>query len=345
MYDTNPVAADYYDGVSSRRIRVQLTICGDALLLTAPEWERREPLSRLRLSERLGAAPRIVSMGDGARLELPDSPALDAWLREAGFRTAAVDRAQRSWLIATVSLMLFVMMLIAGYRWGLPVLSSQVAERMPREIVESLGQGSLDWLDRSVLEPSALAPDRQQAVRSQFAALIGTDAEPVEDRLLFRSSPKLGANALTLPDGRIVVLDALVALAASDSEVCAVLAHEWAHVQRRHHLRQLVQASVTGAVLAWWIGDFSSIAAAAPAAALQAGYSRDLEQQADDDAARLLIRSGQSPELLVTMLEKLEKAAAGHGEQGHEGGVHWLNWLASHPDTPARIQRLRNISP
>lgn len=35
------------------------------------------------------------------------------------------------------------------------------------------------------------------------------------------------------------------------------------HVERRHSLRMLVQGSVVGAAMAWWVGDFSTLLDAA----------------------------------------------------------------------------------
>ncbi|MFX8039885.1 M48 family metalloprotease, partial [Acinetobacter baumannii] len=75
--------------------------------------------------------------------------------------------------------------------------------------------------------------------------------------------------------------------------------------------------------------------ATTPTVLIQARYSRALEQQADDFAARLLRFNGLSPALLA---EALEKLAASH----HDAGVG--SYLSSHPAPDDRIRRLRERS-
>ena len=76
-------------------------------------------------------------------------------------------------------------------------------------------------------------------------------------------------------------------------------------------------------------------AAAAPAAVVQAHYSQDLEREADDFGASVLIRNHMSPELLAQVLRKLTKAHPGAAKGGY---------LASHPSTEERIRHLHVLS-
>ena len=148
----------------------------------------------------------------------------------------------------------------------------------------------------------------------------------------------MGANAFALPDGTLIVTDQLVALAGSDDEVLAVLLHELGHVRSRHGTRMLLQGSVSALFMAWYFGDVSTLLAMAPTALIQAGYSRDMEREADDFAARMLRRQGLPPALLVDMLDKL---AAAHDKGGHSPDSPPA-WLSSHPDTAERVARLRS---
>src|SRR5437764_1298137 len=67
-------------------------------------------------------------------------------------------------------------------------------------------------------------------------------------RLLVRNSEQLGANALALPDGTIVVTDWMVRLVqtrdnrlddAGKDQLAAVLAHEVGHIEHRHTARAM----------------------------------------------------------------------------------------------------------
>jgi len=85
---------------------------------------------------------------------------------------------------------------------------------------------------------------------------------------------QLGANAFTLPDGSIILLDDLITAVGDDRETLAVLAHELGHAHHRHGLQMLLRSSVLGAFLTLYVGDVSHLLAAAPAALLQARYSQ-----------------------------------------------------------------------
>ena len=151
-------------------------------------------------------------------------------------------------------------------------------------------------------------------------------------RLHFHSG-RLGANAFALPGGTIVVTDELVALLEGRDELLlGVLGHEAGHVSHRHGMRALVQSTLLGSITALAFGDFSSMLAGAPALLGHLAYSRNFEREADGEAIRLLQASGLSPELMVTVFERL---------QAQRGGRVLGIALASHPANAERIARFR----
>ena len=78
-------------------------------------------------------------------------------------------------------------------------------------------------------------------------------------RLVFRKS-RIGPNAFALPGGTMVMTDQLVELVDHDDAVLTgVLAHELGHLQARHGMRMLVQATAIGAVSSLVFGDFSAL--------------------------------------------------------------------------------------
>ncbi|MDB5968916.1 MAG: hypothetical protein JWQ90_1366 [Hydrocarboniphaga sp.] len=355
--------ADYYDGKSARRIPVVLAPLADTVVLSGEGFERSVPLSQVRISERLGSAPRLISFADGAHAEVRDHAGFELWLAAVGHRERPVDLLQRSWIAAGLSMLLVAIAVFVGYLWGLPLMAEKISAHMPDIVVQRMSDHVLDLLDGHVFKDSELPADRQQKISEAFAALAGEQyGEQYVDRpveLLFRASPRLGANALALPDGRIVLLDELVNLADNDEQILAVLGHELGHVRYRHNLHALVQGAAISAVLAWWIGDFSSVIAAAPAAVMQARYSQALESEADAFAASLLKSHGLSPELLAQMLEKLQASAnerkVEHAEvsvpapkvddkdqrQKPDDNDYWTPYLSTHPATQERIRALR----
>lgn len=329
------VSADYYDGRSARAHPVTLAVAGGRLTVTGDSLRRTEAFADLHVSEPMGAAPRLVKFADGAHCEVRDHAGFAGLLAESGHRDGAVVRLQRRWGWAVAAIAITVASVAAGYRWGLPAVSEWLAFKVPDTLVAQLGSSTLALLDESVLTPSALPASRQQALAARFAALAAPDGRKPAYRVLYRDGGPLGANAFALPDGTLVVTDRLVELAGNDEEILAVLAHELGHVDRRHGLRMLIQSSIVGIVVAWYVGDVSNIAAGLPTMLLEAGYSREHERESDRYAAAMLAWNGLSPVRLADLLDKLE---ADHGDNG-KSGTH--DYLSTHPATQERIDALR----
>jgi len=244
---------------------------------------------------------------------------------------------------------LFVLIVAAGYHYGIPIVARFVASRIPAAVTTAISERIFDSLDGAVLQPSTLTAARQQQLATAFA-----DLEPPGDRggyrLVFRDSPDLGANALALPSGTIVVTDALVELARDDREIMGVLAHEAGHIRARHGLRLVLQNSVLTLVIGWIVGDVTSLIAVAPAVLLQTKYSRDFEREADAIAADTLRAHGIPPSVLADLLERIDaRDRSGEGVEdrvtsgaGDSDGMHLLDYTSSHPPTRERLDYLRS---
>nr|WP_240954215.1 M48 family metallopeptidase [Solimonas marina] len=205
---------------------------------------------------------------------------------------------------------------------------------MPASLVRQFSRQTLDVLDHQWLQPSTLPSSRQDALRVAAQRLRSAEGSPLAFKLVFRASKTMGPNAFALPDGTIVLLDELVALADNDDELMAVVAHELGHVRHRHGLRLMAQGAAVGLLATWWFGDVSTLLATAPTVLAQAHYSREFETEADDDAVRTLRASGIAPECLATLLRKLAVTQKGRESQGF-GGL-----LDSHPALLARARRV-----
>ena len=340
-----PVAADYLDGKTTRVNKVRLTLAGDRLRITGDAIEREEPLHALRVSEPMGDAPRLISLPGGALCEVRDHAGLRALLVRSGHVDSWVVRLQQRWRAAFAAVVITVAALAAAYQWGLPALSEWIAFKMPETMLQQLGGRTLQFLDGAALQPTKLPAARQGALRRAFDRLVLPDAAKARHEIVFRQGVGIGANALALPDGTIVITDELVSL-ATDEEILAVLTHELGHLNRRHSLRLWIQGSILAFVVAWYIGDVSNVAAGLPTLILQARYSREFELEADRFAAAMLKANGVSPRRLGDMLMKLEAAhrarAEGKDERGKDGHARGplADYSSSHPATQERIDAL-----
>ena len=332
------IQANYFDGKSATRHVVTLTVSGDRARIEGDGITRDEPLASLRVSEPMGSAPRLITFSDGAICEVSDHAGLSALLAQTGYQEKAVVRWQQNGLWVIGSLVFSIAFIWAGYRYGVPVFADAIAQQLPEKSIAKLGEHVLEALDESVFKPSELPADRQKQLIAGFKKLSPPNGKKVSHTIHFRKSPQVGANAFALPSGDIVMTDELVALAKDDREVHAVLAHELGHLEKRHSLRQLLQGTIVGLVVSWYLGDVSSILASAPAAILQARYSRDFEREADEFGAAMLKNNSISPGYLANMLERLEKAHGGESAADNDGGN---DYFSTHPGTSERVRVLR----
>lgn len=333
------INADYFDGHSARRVPVTVLLHRGIVAISGEGVRRSARLHRLEVSEKLARAPRILRFADGAYLETRD-PSLDRLLRKNGYREPWVVRWQRNWPASLAALIGLVLLLASGYQWGLPWAADQLAQHLPDTVERKIGEGQLELLDASYMEPSRLPEARQTALRQAFARLRTPSGQPVAYTLEFRYS-RIGPNAFALANGVIVMTDQLVELAADDRAVLGVLAHELGHLERRHSLRHLLQATGVGVMVHLLLGDVSSVLAVAPTVLLHQKYSRDFEREADRYAIAMMRANGLPLQPMAALFERLgTRAEEGRQEQAHSRS-RVLDYLSSHPGDEERIKALR----
>ena len=242
-----------------------------------------------------------------------------------------------------IAMLVFVLALIGLYHYGVPWIARVAAAGVPVGVTKPLDDATLAVLDGGSFKPSALPDTRQQALKDEFARVVGPEAN-AHYRVLFRSSTEADPNAMALPAGTIIVTDEFVSFARNDAEILGVMAHEAGHVEHSHSVRMIMQDSVVSLIIAVLVGDVSSLLADAPAALLSAKYSRDFEREADAYAADVLLRNGIRPGVLADVLERLDPvpATVDEGQPVQSGEPSLLDYASSHPSTTERLHYLRS---
>jgi Zn-dependent protease with chaperone function len=356
--------ARYFDGHSSAvhdvEVRVEggnVLIFGDTVLLTAR-------LDELRFRPRLGRLPVSIELPDGALLQ-GDAGAVGAVL-ELPPASGFAQRLESHLGAVVASLAGLAVAGWFGYHDGVPWLAREVAFRLPASMEQEIADEGLKGLDRAVFKPSKVADDRRKRLREVFAALAKEGG--VSARLEFRDGNWVGANALALPGGVVVITDQLVELFEDDERIAAVLAHEVGHLHYRHGARAILQDSLVALGTMALLGDASSVASIAttlPTVMLHTSYSRDFERESDQFAFALLKKTGRSPKLFAEALAAMEaardkQASGGSGEgckvpeddkvesaektdteeKDKKKDRRWTNlgYLSTHPATHERIK-------
>jgi predicted Zn-dependent protease len=147
--------------------------------------------------------------------------------------------------------------------------------------------------------------------------------------------------AFALPGGFIFIARSLVHLCNRNrDDIAFVLAHEMAHVIRRHAIERLLQrkvvnaltlASPTGGTVTSWIRKIGL-------QGLERAYSQDEEFEADELGVLLMRAAGFDPAGAIRMLQCL-------GELDRSPDPLGLNrYLSTHPPIEERVNRLRRLA-
>lgn len=132
-------------------------------------------------------------------------------------------------------------------------------------------------------------------------------------------------NAFALPNGSIYVSTGLLALMDNESQLAAVIAHELTHVMRRHTYLQnrntrkkfltMNVIQLVGGLIPFDVATAAMmvIAAVSPliVQSMVAGYSRDLEREADFKGIDMMIAAEYPPEEMVKSLKLLSNDIEG----------------------------------
>jgi predicted Zn-dependent protease len=150
-------------------------------------------------------------------------------------------------------------------------------------------------------------------------------------------------NAFALPGGPVWIHRGVLEKANNESQVASVLAHEIAHIARRHAATQLTTVAMTKwslGLLGALLGNSGGAGGAQVAAEFLASgaflkFSREEEREADRVGLALLMRAGWDGHGMVEMFEILKKEA-GRNPTSVEA------FFSSHPSPQDRIKELQS---
>ncbi len=296
------------------------------------------PLRQVKITPRLADLPRKLMLPDGACFETLDNDGVDELIGIARHLVSGgwMDRLERSWRAIVVSIILASAAVGAFVVWGIPALAFQLAMKTPDWMAAAVSDQTMTVLDSHYIQATEISEADQAKAMRIFEQVAKTGAcAPHVCRLLFRS--RLGANAFALPDGRIVMTDAMWQMAKPE-ELAGVFAHEMAHVRLAHGLQRVYEASLVPALIVVVTGDISQIGQMAvilPGVLVQSAYSREFETEADRSALTTLRKLGINPAVMAGLLERMDRERCGDRPCGG-------SWLGDHPDTAFRAALYRS---
>jgi hypothetical protein len=323
----------FFDGVSSRRRQVMLTL-GDALEIveeggTPVRWAYAD----IRRADSPAGILRLASTSATplARLEIRDA----ALAADVTARCLRLDDHQTSrrgtakivgWSVAAAVSIVCVVL------FGVPLAADRLAPLVPKPVERRIGDAAevqvKTIFGRSVCEdPAGKAAFTKLVNRLRDAA--GLDDDSMTAGVLPTAVP----NAFVLPGGKVFVLKGLLDKAESPDELAGILAHELGHLKHHDNMRGLIYNGGTSFLIGLLFGDVTGSSAVifASRSLVEASYSREAETAADTFAIEVMHKLGRSPKPAFELMYRIT---------GKEGGSTLTTILASHPLTEDRLARM-----
>ena len=151
-------------------------------------------------------------------------------------------------------------------------------------------------------------------VSQQYLNLLGQSLASKGDavyRWRFGAIESDAINAFAMPGGYILVSTGLLKILESEDELAFVLAHEIAHVSRRHHyqivLRQRLAEQASRELQSAVVGDDMAKLASASGQIYARGLDKGAEFEADRLGVEIMTRAGYDPIAALGVLERLLK--------------------------------------
>lgn len=312
-------AGHLYDGASAVRHDVAVDATAGALRLSIPGvWEEEVPVAQLALAERSRAGLTLVRpelQGWRLRIPAPVVPEIDRLFPRRHGYGRWIDRIGLWWAVGACAAA-SAGVLVFGY--FAPTL---LAPLVPPSVERAYGAALVgDFGGKYCSSPAGDA-----ALRKLTAEL---DPHPEELNVRVVDVPVV--NAAALPAGNIMIFDKLFEEVDSPDELAGILAHEIAHVRRRH---------ITAALLReFGIGVFTTALGGTTAGRVDGfvslSFTRRAEADADQGAIEMLKRADISPVPTAGFFKRLQKA---EGDPGRFEPA--IAYLSSHPLSSAREKK------
>lgn len=236
----------------------------------------------------------------------------------------------REWMRNSLLLLVILGLLTALYFLVVPWLSEKMASKVSIRTEQKLGD--------AVYDAMGLAADEDTAQSRIVQAFFDEMKFPTPYAIRIAVVNDNVVNAFALPGGRIVVYKALLVKLGSSSELAALLAHEFTHVNHRHSTRSIFRrlgSRIFLGLLFGRMGAVTSVLVNNADALKSLTYSRSLEKEADLDGLKLLTERGIDPSGFTGLFERLKDASSGSALP---------EFLGSHPDIGKRIRYVQEAA-
>lgn len=254
-------------------------------------------------------------------------------MRRYGSKVTEVEMMIRRKPLFLLALALFVLVFVssAGYTGFLDSLELSLEKDIGRDSYESI------IAEMTVVQ---LEPEEEERLQSIFNRLVNACSRKDELEFSLTVVKEDSVNAFALPAGYIFVHTGLLDYVQNDGELAGVLAHEIAHVDRKHGMDAIKRQVGMGLILKLVLDKNKSQETLAKIGAFainmaQLGYSREAEFEADRYGVIFMEKAGFRKEDILGFWQRMVE------ETGEQDVPKYLQIFSTHPPTSERIERIK----
>ena len=270
-----------------------------------------------------------ITTGDMEVLEFTSVPGIAAVCEQLAAHTTRRELSRRTkmvvFFVVGAALVLWLGMLATG------AMVRAIVAKIPPEMEREFGKGMLDELKGEF----SFVDNTNEVARVTEMAQPLLQALPATQKWQFYLVKDPDPNAFALPGGHIVVTSGMLDLVKHPEELLGVVAHEVAHVTRKHGFRQVIASAGPFIIFQVFMGGGQMSALAGGSAFLvQQSFSQEYEKEADDVGWDYLVKANIDPRGMIAVFERMRMMDGEHPADMVPKA------FQSHPDLDKRITRL-----
>lgn len=337
------ILSDAYPG---GRLSGELELSGSQLNFSSGDLVLHWPLSAIEVKKG-GASNRLLMMECGLNPQIclctSDQKLVREVLKDANAHPsfAALKKKSYQKTFLLLGILLAIVGFFAALWWSKDALVQALARQIPAAWEQKLSMTQIEAMKLSQgfsQDSVALAQVEMMAKPIIQAAQSSPHARHYNYQFLISSDPSV--NAFALPGGVVVVNSGLILKADRVEEIQGVLAHEIAHAEKQHGMRNVLSSLGLVSLISIFTGGSDGALAAVigqGSQLLTLKFSRDFEREADEVGFTYLVDQKIDPQGMRTFFEKLLNQPQGNLSKVMKE----LDFLSTHPATTERIQRLQ----
>lgn len=167
------------------------------------------------------------------------------------------------------------------------------------------------------------------------AGLPPMDIQSLDIQVKVINDPDI--NAFALPNGRIYFHTGMLALMENEAELATIMGHELVHVLNRHVLKQKRSIENRTTFLNITLGGIFPMGYQLGALSSVAGFSKQLESEADTQGFGLLAENGYTAAASIRIFEKIKNALE------EEEQINVPFFFSTHPAVVTRLNNYKKL--